>query len=104
MQVSIKNQYLARLVDIATTKLVQGNFKTLYYTVEDYLDGKTFEQRIRDGDALEPVRRKRALRQVLQGLQSLHQRNLIHGNLHPGKVFLNAEEARALPFRPEPRQ
>jgi serine/threonine protein kinase len=93
MQVSKRCQHLTRLVDIGQAQLIAGNFKTLYYTIEDFLPGRALEDHARSGDPLQRAVARRCLAQALRGLRALHGQRILHGNLHGGKLFWDADGA-----------
>jgi serine/threonine protein kinase len=88
MAISQRCRHLARLVDLGMTQLVEGNFKVLYYMVEDFLPGTPLEQRIAAGQPLAPPAARRYLGQTVKAVSALHGEGLVHGNLHAGKLFV----------------
>ena len=91
MQLSKRCRQFSQLMDVGRAELSAGNFKVLYYTVEEFLPGAPLEQRVRDGRNLSPAAVKRHLGSALRGLAALHGQRLLHGNLHAGKLYLDPE-------------
>src|SRR5208282_4315737 len=94
MQITAFSPHLARLVDLGRINLTRGNFRRVYYTVEDYLPGCSLEQVVGVGGIHGVPEAKNGLAQALHGLLSLHERQILHGNLHSGKLFLDAKNFR----------
>jgi serine/threonine protein kinase len=90
MQISMRSPHLSRLVDLGETRLREAAFDTLYYTVEDHLPGDSLEQLI--ASARPPIEEVECcLTGAAQGLWALHREGILHGNLHPGKLFFDKE-------------
>src|SRR5437763_17184955 len=83
--------HLSRLVDLGKAELARGNFKALYYTIEDFLPGRTLEQQVRDGETMTSASARHCLAHALRGLGALHSQHVLHGNLHSGKLYLDPE-------------
>ncbi|MBI1917167.1 MAG: protein kinase [Planctomycetes bacterium] len=90
MQISMQSPHLSRLLDLGKTRLREGTFDTLYYTVEDFLPGSALEQAIAS-KPLEAGDVEKCLADASGGLWALHQKGILHGNLHPGKLFFDKE-------------
>lgn len=58
------------------------------YTLSDELTGQTLADAINSGRVFNTDRFIELIRQVCDALKSLHQRNIIHGNLKPSNIFL----------------
>ncbi len=64
-----------------------GEADGLFYYVMDYVDGETLEERLSTG----PLPRKQVLklgRDVLDALEAMHERNIVHRDIKPGNLFL----------------
>jgi serine/threonine protein kinase len=94
MQITAFSPYLGRLIDFGRIDLTGGNFRKVYYTVEDYLPGSSLEQIVGFGGLHGVPEAKNGLAQAIQGLLTLHERQILHGNLHSGKLFLDAKDFR----------
>jgi serine/threonine protein kinase len=65
----------------------QGSYQRHRYLVMDWFEGESLQRRIAHG----PLAAEAALaivRQLLAALACVHGAGLVHGNLHPGSVFL----------------
>jgi serine/threonine protein kinase len=89
MKLSAASEHLARLVDLGRAPLTRGNFRTIYYTVEDRLDGRSLEHVIETKAVIDPPRLTRYLTHAALGLMALHDCGILHGNLHAGKLLLD---------------
>lgn len=58
------------------------------YVVTDFLKGRSLKDLIAREGFLEPDRALEIFKQVCQGLNHLHQHNLVHRNLNPSNIFL----------------
>jgi serine/threonine protein kinase len=58
------------------------------YVVTDFLKGRSLKDLIAREGFLEPDRALEIFKQVCQGLNHLHQNNLVHRNLNPSNIFL----------------
>ena len=90
MQLSMQSPHLSRLVALSTARLREGTFDTLYYTVEDHLPGDSLERLI---GSVRPVAAdvETCLAGAGRGLWALHREGILHGNLHPGKLFFDRD-------------
>jgi serine/threonine protein kinase len=95
MQLSMKSSHLTTLLYIGKATLARGTVRDLYYTVENHVPGTTFEEMIRAGERLGLREARRCLLQAAAGLWTLHEGQILHGNLHPAK-FLYDPEAQEL--------
>jgi serine/threonine protein kinase len=89
MQASRRSKHLARLLDVGKARLTRGTFPTIYYTVEDCLPGSSLEELIHAAQRLTPDQARQSLARAVRGLLALHEGEVLHGNLHAGKVFLD---------------
>jgi serine/threonine protein kinase len=92
MQVSAVCPHLTRLLTVEPTHLVQGTFKKIYFTVEDYVDGQPLEKSIERGEPLDGYWARDLLNQASIALNALHEKNIIHNNLHAGKFYVHARD------------
>lgn len=90
MQISMQSPYLTRLLSVSKTQLREGTFNTLYYTVEDFVRGKSLHELIAT-PRLEAGDIEKCLTDAVRGLWTLHKNGIMHGNLHPGKLYLDAD-------------
>ncbi len=95
MQASMKSSHLTSLMYIGKAKLAAGAFREIYFTIENFVPGISLDEMITAGERLGLREARRCLVQAAQGLGALHQEQILHGNLHPGK-FLYDPEAREL--------
>ena len=58
------------------------------YVVSEQLKGRTLKDMIAAGELLNSQRFIEIFRQVSQALKSLHQQNVVHGDLKPSNIFL----------------
>lgn len=93
-EVTSQSPHLARLMAVEKAQLSRGNYKRIYYTVEDFLRGESVESIIRGGTRIAIPEAEAYLRQSVEALGSLHAKGLLHGNLHSGKVFIDAAKKR----------
>jgi Tol biopolymer transport system component len=87
---SLNHAHICTLHDI-------GRENGIDYLVMEYLDGETLSQRIERG----PIPYQEMLQiaiQIASGLDSAHQKGLIHRDLKPGNVMLTPEGAKLLDF------
>jgi serine/threonine protein kinase len=93
-RLSKESPHLAELIDVGRAELRTGTFTALYYVVEDFVPGKGLGEWVAGSGTPEPDLAERCLTQAAKGLLVLHQQGLIHGNLHAGKLFYDADSQR----------
>ncbi len=70
-----------------------------YYLATEYLEGETLKERIKRAGVLTADELVRLMRPVCDALQYMHQRNVVHRDLRPEKIFLATDGApRVLDF------
>lgn len=84
---SIKNQNLASLFDFDA--LPDGSF----FMVQEFIDGVTVIDRLKDGEKFEVAFIIRLAQQVLSGLASLHDEGIIHRDISPDNLMLTRTNA-----------
>lgn len=94
MQISMSCPELTPLIDIGKAELMEGNFRALYYTIEGFQQGVSFGQMILQRQAVSSTGAEQLLLKAVHGLWALHQEGIIHGNLHPGKLFFDDRRGR----------
>jgi serine/threonine protein kinase len=95
-KVSMSTPQLCTLVEVNMAELPIGTARAVYYTAEDFLAGTTIESLIKQRKRLELKQTKYCLRNAILALQALHRRKLVHGNVHPGKCYLNGDGKKLL--------
>ncbi len=91
LEISARSRHLARLLDIGEARVAGGTFSRLYYLVEECVPGKSLEALLDDARPGRPAVVERCLRHAVSGLRALHRGGLLHGHLHPGKFYYDAE-------------
>lgn len=81
------------------------------YLVMEHLSGGTLRARLRDGPPMDPREAVRVARDLLRGLDHLHEHGIIHRDLKPANVLLTADGVAkvadlglAYPWEPEATQ
>ncbi|MEW5916192.1 MAG: protein kinase [Gemmatimonadota bacterium] len=64
--------------------------------VMQLVPGKTLKQSLRDEGAFTPERVERVLRDIARGLSYAHARGIVHRDVKPENIFLDAQTGRAL--------
>jgi serine/threonine protein kinase/alpha-tubulin suppressor-like RCC1 family protein len=64
--------------------------------VMQLVPGKTLKQTLRDEGAFDPERVERVLRDIARGLAYAHARGIVHRDVKPENIFLDATSGRAL--------
>jgi serine/threonine protein kinase len=64
--------------------------------VMQLVPGKTLKQTLRDEGPFDPERVERVLRDIARGLAYAHARGIVHRDVKPENIFLDAESGRAL--------
>jgi serine/threonine protein kinase len=77
--------------------LAAGGADGLHYIVLEYLDGETLEETLRRRGQLPPAEAVRLMRQAFLGLQHIHERGLVHGNLAPANLMVAPRPRRGRP-------
>ena len=65
-----------------------GETNGLHYIVMEYLDGETLEEVLNRRSKLLPGEAVRLMYHLLQGLQHIHEQNLVHRDLKPSNLML----------------
>jgi serine/threonine protein kinase len=85
-------EWIARRVDSphVLTAPARTRPRSHLYTVMDHVEGQTLAQWLRDNPApgLETVRG--LLEQIARGVQAFHRREMVHGDLRPANILLDA--------------
>src|SRR5437899_1231981 len=68
------------------------------FFVMAYVEGQTLGQRIRDQEMLPPEEGARLLREVARALAHAHERGVVHRDVKPDNILLDAATGRALVF------
>lgn len=63
------------------------------YFIMEFLEGQTLEQRLAQGGPLSPAEVRRLGRQLLAALGAAHRRGVIHRDVKPSNIYLEAERA-----------
>jgi formylglycine-generating enzyme required for sulfatase activity len=61
--------------------------------VEPWIDGRRLKERMQDG-AMPPEEVAALAIELLEGLAELHKKGLVHGDIHPGNIWLTSRGAR----------
>jgi serine/threonine protein kinase len=69
-----------------------GSADGIDYIAMEYVEGEDLGRILRDGGPLEPARAIAVTRQLLDGLQAIHDGGIIHRDIKPGNVILTARE------------
>jgi len=67
-----------------------GDHNGVPYLVMKYLEGMTLEDRLRKQKILPPLEAVRIARQIAEGLEAAHRRNLIHRDIKPSNIWLES--------------
>ncbi len=67
-----------------------GDHNGIPYLVMKYLEGQTLEDLLRKRKVLEPLEAVKIARQIAEGLEAAHQRNLIHRDIKPANIWLES--------------
>jgi serine/threonine protein kinase len=71
-----------------------GESNGLHYIVMEYLDGETLEDVLNRRNRLLPGEAVRLIYHLLQGLQHIHEQNLVHRDLKPSNLMLTPASPR----------
>ena len=82
--------YLARLSHPHIVQIIDYSREDLILFLE-YVDGSTLTEVLRSEGKLPMEKILKIVSQTLQGLQFVHEKNIIHGDIKPGNVFLTRE-------------
>ena len=82
--------YLARLSHPNIVQIIDYSRDDLILFLE-YVDGRTLTEVLRSEGKLPLEKILKIVSQTLQGLQFVHDKNVIHGDIKPGNVFLTKE-------------
>lgn len=94
METSWSCPELSRLTDIAYAELPKSDFRKVYYTVEELQHGVPMTEMIQSDRRLQLDDALRFLLHAVRGVNALHEKGIVHGNLHPGKLFVDVENMR----------
>ncbi|NEU14750.1 bifunctional protein-serine/threonine kinase/phosphatase [Methylobacterium sp. BTF04] len=88
----VMEEWIARRVDSphVLKAPAQTRPRSHLYTVMDYVEGQTLAQWLRDNPkpSLEAVRR--TVEQIARGVQAFHRREMVHGDLRPQNILIDA--------------
>lgn len=71
-----------------------GDHNGVPYLVMKYLEGQTLEDLLRKLKVLEPLHAVRIAKQIAEGLEAAHRRNLIHRDIKPSNIWLESGKSR----------
>lgn len=61
------------------------------YAVTDYVEGQTLDLWMRDHPRVDLIQLRSILDQIAKGLQALHRREILHRDLRPGNIIVDAD-------------
>src|SRR5207253_775874 len=76
-------------------RLGRGGTGVVFFAMA-YVDGQTLGQRIREHGPLSPEESARMLREVARALAHAHERGVVHRDVKPDNILLDAATGRAL--------
>ena len=88
---NIKHKSSTRVIGLGV-----GN--NTFYTILEYLQGETLEQRIASGKLLTNIEAITQLDTILELLEELHALNFLHRDIKPANIILTKEHAELLDF------
>ena len=68
-----------------------GEENQVPYLVLEYVDGPSLEKRLRDDGPMPPADAVAVILQVADGLQVLHDNQILHRDIKPGNIYLSAQ-------------
>ena len=89
----LPNPHVVRFYDHAVAQVSPngGPVIAIPFTVLEFVNGPTLEQVLKSTGALAVRRARRVLRQVAQGLETVHQQKVVHRDLKPSNILLSTE-------------
>jgi serine/threonine-protein kinase len=72
--------------------LESGEYEGLPYLVQPYIEGQSLDEKIKHDGRLDPETTARICGQVAQGLQALSEAGMIHRDVKPANILLDAGE------------
>lgn len=89
----LPNPHVVRFYDHAVAQVSPngGPVIAIPFTVLEFVNGPTLEQVLKSDGALAVQRARRILRQVAQGLETVHQQKVVHRDLKPSNILLSTE-------------
>src|SRR5436190_6698997 len=80
---NIKHPHLVRALEFS-------EYRSFPFLVQEFIAGQSLEKHLRDGGFLSLTEGIDAILQVADGLRTLHQNQLLHRDVKPGNIFLDA--------------
>ncbi len=88
----LKDRQIVELLDAGLVQDVDNNTGDEGYLVMQYVPGETMRQRVPPGQHIPADEVKRRLSPIASALHYAHVSHILHGNLHPGNLLIDAKD------------
>lgn len=84
-------EWIARRIDSphVVRSAARAGAKSYFYVVNEYVEGTTLSQWMRDYPSADLERVRRVIEQVARGLQAFHRQEMIHQDLRPDNILID---------------